>query len=917
MNHLLRSIPAAFNLQSHALLCSVAILALLPRAIGADNAAIAPVATVAANTAVMLESTAESPSSARLVFGPILSDYVYALESSSDLTTGLWTKIAGAQLTDIGGARACAVSTATAARRFYRLQISPFEDGKLGLCPTRPRLYWNEQIHANVDDERMAADVNGFFDNVRRRKMKAFTPVPNETERSAIAAEMEEQVNRSEAFFTTAMGYGLCAFLSSERSGLAAAPGQSELPKHDEHPDHAGYQAYAECFLTALCEREFVEADGDLALREALYAIGVLYDWLVLPPDSPLATLAHQQTLVLLGRIEAKWHYYTNPSFSGGHSRYANVCALAALLAIGQGFDSESLPDRISYAEWLRLVVRNWREGYSPTQAWMAQDGGYGMGWAYGPEYTTTDPYVMWDNATTEERWTTDWQRECALFQLYGARNSAYDETVNNLNAYETFPHSGDVFSSAFYIPTYGAHLLRARSPAATWLYHQLASRYRYNYWPHLLYSTPGDLGTSPAALHLPLARAFGVSGYVLMRDSWDLAENTLLEFKSSAYHHVNHHHLDQNAFTIFFRGPLAIDSGGYNIFGGYGSPHFRNSYRRSIAHNTILVYNPKEEFISDKGRESNDGGQKYATAPMVEYPTLAQMQPGGANALGGVLAFENNDRFAYTLGDATKAYAAAKLSAFRRSIVYLRNFAGTHPVIVVHDRVVSTNLSFAKTYLLHSINQPEITGHKVAITIDEGTTGNNQTAGLIQQTVLPADATLTAVGGIDADGVDRRFWVADDGSGTKGRNYNDNMSTKPGDLVAIREAGQWRVEVKPGSSRTADSFLHVLTVGDGASITAATVTPLASVEGLDGLVVKYPDADNATCLVFNHGSAPVEATLNLSLESGVKHLIVVGLTPGARYDVTFGSSGLHLHLNPNGTRQASGQGVFAADLPL
>lgn len=848
---------------------------------------------VLAITTLKVFRATEGTSEARLAFGPIFSDHAYTVETCTDLASANWTALAPDRVTDIGGQRALTETPVTDTRKFYRVTINSQPPEFLSIRSDQPRLFWNSRIATNVSAK--PSDSDGFFYNVRK-KMMNFPAAPDELDTNAIIAEMQELVtnNTSGEFFNTAMGYGLCAFLSE---GTDYAP---------------AYRAYAESFLAALCARTFTQSDNDLGPREKLYALGVLYDWLFLDASTELGRTVHQQILGLLGDLEAWQTCFSNPHFSGGHGRYANVCALAALLAIRQGIENDAGADLAAYFGWLALVVRNWREGFNPTLAWMAQDGGYGMGWSYGQDYTSTDPYVMWDNATTEERWNTAWQRERALFQVYGARNSAYDETVRHEGAYETFPYSGDVYSTRFFIPNFGPHLLLAGEPSAAWLYGLLASEYRANYWEHLLFCDPAASALSPETLGLPLARSFGVSGYVLMRDSWDLDANTLLEFKSTAYHHVNHHHLDQNAFTIFFRGPLAIDSGGYNIFGGYTADHSRNYYRRSVAHNTILVYDPAECFGSPSDPDSNDGGQKYATGAMAEYPTLAQMRPGGVNALDGILAFEDRPDFAYALGDSSKAYAASKLSDFRRSVVYLRNFAGTHPVIVVHDRVVSTSPAFAKTYLLHAINEPVITGRIVTIAIDDGP-NTNKTAGLIQETILPADATLTAVGGPG-----KEFWVDDNGHG-QGTNYIEGLSTDSEDETFIREAGKWRVEVKPGSAREADSFLHVLTVTETNTAGGAVATCLPSTDDFDGVVVQQPGTSNlapGTGLVFHHGSAPLDLTLERATLPALGRILVVGLAPGAPVELTQTTTQFHLRATVSGSLRTSDQGVLVIDMP-
>ena len=50
-------------------------------------------------------------------------------------------------------------------------------------------------------------------------------------------------------------------------------------------------------------------------------------------------------------------------------------------------------------------------------------------------------------------------------------------------------------------------------------------------------------------------------------------------------------------------------------IYHHFGSPYDRNFNKRSIAHNTLLAYDPKEDW----GWLSNDGGLEYAVA---HYPT-------------------------------------------------------------------------------------------------------------------------------------------------------------------------------------------------------------------------------------------------------------------------------------------------------
>ena len=861
----------------------------------------ADVATVAAGTSLKLVPPPRVDGGTRVEFGPALSAYRYTVETSTNLAAGTWTALPSTALTANGDTWTCVASAADVSRKFYRVNVSKQSPETLQIRPEQPRLFWNPQIAANVTRSDKAADRERFLAFVRRQRMG----IPDSTDptspldltaiRLAMQSRIESRPNGEFAF--DAMSYGLSAYLSR-------ITGSPYAPLH---------KAYTVAFLEALLDKPFTFFTGDLGSRDKLYAIGVLYDWLGTDLTADLRHRVHVQTVQLLDDLEEEYHFFTRPYYSGGHSRYADVVALAALLAIRHGVESEDAALRQRYFAWLDLIVGHWRAGYNPTHAWMGRDGGYGMGWAYGFAYTSREPYVMWDNATTEERWTGDWLGERAAFLLYGARNSATIEE-GAAGAYDPFPYSGNVWSTGFDIADHGFHLLLADDGGhSAWLYNQLASKYRYNYWPDILYRRPDAVAVAPT--DLPLARQFGPSGFVLMRDSWDLDQNTLLEFKSTSYLHGNHHHLDQNAFTIFFRGPLAIDSGGYHVFGGekggYDSYHAINYYYRSIAHNTILVYNPNEKFTYGQTTCSNDGGQQFAIWPQSSYPTLAQMQPGGTNAFDGIRAFENRDDFAYALGDATKAYSPTKLSAFRRSIVYLRNMAGTHPVVVVHDRVVSARPDFAKTYLLHSINQPSINQKVATLSIDDGT-AEARTAFLFQETVLPADAAITVIGGPD----NGPFWVADNGNHV-GHNYVEGLRTDKEYDMARLEAGNWRVEVKPGAPRTADSFLHVLTIAESISAGRAATTRLPSTANDDGVIVQSPGAQGSgTCLLFHHSGTPLDITLNLSSTPAIARLIAVGLPGGTAVSLSRTGTTLRLHADAGGSLRASDQGVLVIEAP-
>ena len=151
-------------------------------------------------------------------------------------------------------------------------------------------------------------------------------------------------------------------------------------------------------------------------------------------------------------------------------------------------------------------------------------------------------------------------------------------------------------------------------------------------------------------------------TGTLFMRSGWPggAADTdpgaTYLTFQAGD-HFTYHQHYDQNSFTLFKRGDLAVDSG---VYSGDGlSDHDINYYVRTIAHNTLVVYNPAEDFSSARpDATSNDGGQR-TLYPASRSPTSIEYfdQHAVHYDTGDMLRFEDAAGYTYALGDATKAY--------------------------------------------------------------------------------------------------------------------------------------------------------------------------------------------------------------------------------------------------------------------
>ncbi len=646
--------------------------------------------------------------------------------------------------------------------------------------------------------------------------------------------------------------------------------------------------------------------------RGKLFALGALYDWLHADLDDNIKRAMRERILELLDYIETTWRFYSEPLYSGGHSRLAHVHALVALLAIRDEIPSDEAGRRDRYQHYFDLIVRNWTQGYNPLQDWISIDGGYHMGWAYGTSYTCITPYLAWEFATDEPSWFGDAQRNRVYWYLYGLRHDKTQSSHRSMGYYDPYPFSGDVWAAVYTNDFQGLGVLACAllfdNPHAKWLFNRLDDS-SVSYWELLYRHFDEDEGDAPS--ELPLSRHFRQAGYVIMRDSWDFSENVLVTFKSTSFFSVNHHHRDQNAFTIFYKGPLAIDSGAYGACGGYGSEHWWNYYTRSVAHNTILVYDPDERFTLWDRTYSNDGGQLLVVGK-TNPQTLDDVCEGGTNHLIGIDCFEDHGDYTYVRGDATRSYSPHKMDRFTRSLVYLRAHSYVWPVILVYDDAQTTSPRFRTTYLLHSIREPAVENNRVTITIDDGANAANESR-LFQETLLPSDAQIVKIGGAENG---QAFFVADDGFGNP-YNYDDQVNSGSTEYQrALREAGQWRVEVSARVQQRQSRFLNVLSVTDGADQYHPAQATYVGSTGVEGCVVQDNDGIQKTLVLFARQDGPLDEEIALFGVPSFNRLLVVGLPGEQEYNVHVADSALHLVQRQGGPFRSSRQGTLYFRVP-
>jgi len=512
------------------------------------------------------------------------------------------------------------------------------------------------------------------------------------------------------------------------------------------------------------------------------------------------------------GNIAWEKYYGFSPYDGGGYGSLDPLFWPAVTLAC------TGIRDSIAEV-WLDSTKANihlWRQMQEQVAA---DDGGMYSGMAYASyNYLRTPIYdfEIWKNLTGEDlaqdnpylKYFTIWWLYCLKPNLEWLRIDDAGSIRGSIQPWH-FKYLASRYSdrvSRWYLET------RAEQPAST-------------IWDVIW--DPGDLGIQPEGpdKSWPLARHFEGIGWVIMRSGWD-DEATHAVFDCGDFYY-SHQHATENSFVIFKKGSLAINSGRYE----WGSNHRPNYTARSISSNTILVYDPEEEFrvkgeterTSDGELISNDGGQLWPKPYRESYGD----SKGTPWDTGDIVAFETNPHYSYVCGDATRAYNPKKLKLFTRQFIHIQP-----DLFIVFDRVEAANPEYKKFWLLHSVNEPSIKGALAEISEREGR--------LFCRTVYPRDAIMQKTGGPGHE-----FEVF-------GANYPPKMTHYP--LGEDEEWGSWRIEVVPGKPRAKDFFLHVLLAGNSSLSQAPEIKPI---DDNTGLGVELICAGKICRAVFNRDGSP------------------------------------------------------------
>ena len=441
-----------------------------------------------------------------------------------------------------------------------------------------------------------------------------------------------------------------------------------------------------------------------------------------------------------------------------------------------------------------------------------------------------------------------------------------------------------------------GYAIHRFKDPFAAWL--QRESGWLPKEWTipvlQFLWSDATVAPRDPRATtdaELPRAKLFRGIGHFVMRDGWG-PDSTWIEFDAGPYF-AKHDHLDQGHFVIHHKGDLAIDSG--MDYTDTESPHYLNYYRRTVAHNSMLVYEPGETFFWGENLlpAANDGGQRMDSSRY--WNTIRSREDFQRTRdlwdLGRMeAAVHVPGEFDYARGDITRAYHPSKMERFTRELVYTPGDS----VLIVYDRVRSPNSAFHKAWLLHGVNAPRVEG--AVFTFEE------RHGRLRVHTLLPEKAEVLARGGPGQE-----FWTPGDEKGGpwgSGRNWppppfeGGPLPDAPDlrhmwktfwgeDLERLSPSnarnvvpGAWRIEVSPTTPAKEDHFLHVLEIGDAGDTRSRRIEKVQG-HRLEGALV-----EGGLLALFDAGDDSLgEGEVTLP-DVGAKALLLSRLAPGARYEL-------------------------------
>lgn len=313
----------------------------------------------------------------------------------------------------------------------------------------------------------------------------------------------------------------------------------------------------------------------------------------------------------------------------------------------------------------------------------------------------------------------------------------------------------------------------------------------------------------------LPLTKYFASPlGAMIARTGWNMgaeSSDVLAYMKIGELYAAGHHHLDAGSFQIYYKGILVSESGQYYYF---NRPHHVNYTKSSVAHNTLAI----------TSSENTNGYQIVRNSNMIPDTLTDWLKEKDGELLyqtGEVIGQEygpniNTPEYTYIAGDIAYAYDDNVEEAVRSMIFLPLDGEGSPAAFIVFDQITTKEIGSEKTFMLHTQSEPTIDAAN-RISIIKNTDGSYNGM-LTNQTLLPADANIVAIGG---EG--KEFWV-EAGYGATGKVITEtgNVELTYANVSdsSAAEYGWGRIEISTTTTQEnqTDYFLNVMYVNDADS---------------------------------------------------------------------------------------------------
>ena len=484
-------------------------------------------------------------------------------------------------------------------------------------------------------------------------------------------------------------------------------------------------------------------------------------------------------------------------SYVSSHNTWNNIYCNQNALTL---YNAEGLtqPQKDTVNQWYQTIYDKHINGFIPCWThYRDDDGGWNWGAAYSM-WSLIDQFQLFENMRigTDKNFYTD---------LPWVENSI-NQYVYYMRPDNKSIHIGDGQTSLAPDRVMFLHARIFNDPRSLWM-SQYYSQSQFMLWTipkfnKILYKDfTQPIITQP---NLPLDWWTDKVGLSVSRSSWD-STATMVTFFNSPSKKAAHEHRDNNSFTIFKNTPLLLDAGYYDYF---GSSHYRNYYERTIAHNTICVFDSTETYTTLGQSVSNDGGQ-IESFHLKNYDEIFLPE----NQRGQWIQYASSNNYVYNIADAQLSYDSTKLDFFRRRLLHIK----PNKVIVldhVHLRNNATNQRDIK-WIAHFAKKPVVNGNIINSNVPEhietynGNTysSTNDNGSISIKTLLPDGSVTTLIGGSGYE-----YWV--DGTNYAPASNPDTTFFTP---------GKWRIEVRPTTLTDTVVYLHTIDIGDSTNIAVAS----------------------------------------------------------------------------------------------